>query len=298
MKAHYQKLRKKIYRIIEDYFDNEGFTGVELPNLASYLIPESHIAHFSTQQTSPYSESKELFLLPSPELYLKSLIAKGWGNLYCISKSFRNSEQSGKLHNPEFTMLEFYELNANYIDNLNRTQALFALLTSKEAAFINSPLTKPILRLTIDEAFLKYAGHSVKECQCEEDFNYIMVSKIEESLPKDCPVALIDYPSFVPTTAAPCDDPFFCQRWELYVNGIELCNCYTERATEEAMIEYMQRDKKKALSSFDKAYCSLFNHFPACTGNAIGLDRLLMALTGAKTINEVILFPEKDPHRV
>lgn len=328
MKRQLQQIRQKLYRLIEDFFNAKGFLGVEVPTLSSYLIPESHIEKFTTIQTNPYGPDRELSLIPSPEVFLKKLISQGWGDLYCISRCYRNSEQMGRIHNPEFTMLEFYKMGANYLDSLALFQELVSFLTENlpsRDVTVSLPITQPFEMISIEEAFLRFVGFSLMnesqngsldaavrsiglnpspDASLEELFNLTLVARIEESLPKDHPVVLYDYPSFVSTTAALCDNPFWSQRWELYIEGIELINCYSERTSVQEMKDYCLAERKLregsalGLPRGDRDYCDLFRDFLVSSGGAVGVDRLLMAFTGVGEIESILLFPEKDPTQI
>lgn len=322
MKQAHQQFRFKIRRAIEDFFISHSFLHAEVPLLTDYRIPESHIAPFKTHKSDPYGQDHALELIPSPEVYLKPLLAGGWDSLFCFSRCFRNSEQNGAHHNPEFTMLEYYLKGGNYIDSLKLTEKLL------ESLPVELPLScrPPFKRISVEEAFRSYAGFSLIEAAqnnrlleavrsiglspsadstAEELFNLTMVARIEEALPKDQPVVLIDYPAFVSTTAADTEEPFWSQRWELYLNGIETANCYTERASRKEMESYLTEERKwvrheseqerRDASARDDDYARQFDRFPACSGTAIGFDRLLMALSGASNIDEILLFPDKKP---
>ncbi|NCC65549.1 MAG: elongation factor P--(R)-beta-lysine ligase, partial [Spirochaetia bacterium] len=112
MKAAAQ-YRSHMNRIIRSFFDERGYTEVDTPLLSPTLIPESTIENFATRFENPFLPSSELYLVPSPEIYMKQLIAQGFGSIYQISHCFRNSEQLGHIHNPEFTMLEYYTMQAD-----------------------------------------------------------------------------------------------------------------------------------------------------------------------------------------
>ena len=306
--------QKTIYAFtkkIEAFFEQQNFTFIQTPLLTTSPIPESSIPLFSTIYNL-FDEKQQLYLLPSPELYLKSLIAEGAKNIYTISKAFRNGEALEGRHNIEFTMLEYYIDNATYLDNLCFTKKLLCHLFEK---------TIECKTITIEEAFCKWAGFSLKKALQENNlrlkarscnfsiledwsdqdiFNYIMVDKIESSLPKDCFCFLIDYPSLVFTTGKQTQDGLFTQRWELYFNNIEIANCYSEIDNQEDLITYYKHELdiingNNKLSPNQEKYCTLFKTFPTCSGCALGIERLLMAYLNTSQINSLLLFPNKQP---
>jgi lysyl-tRNA synthetase class 2 len=225
-------------------------------------------------------------------------------------------------------MLEYYTMDADYIRSLDITEELFAALVADKGGEASS-LSPPFERWTMDEAFLRIAGFSLTEklengtladearrlgLDVEENdddgevYNLIFIHKIEPALPKERPVALLDYPAAVPCLALLNGDGGLTrQRWELYVRGIELANCYSEETDAEQVRKFFlseQREKElrsAGLHAVDKDYWKIFQParspdgetrpFPRCSGVALGLDRLIMALAGRKTIDGVLPFP-------
>ena len=308
------KTRDKIIKEIRKYFSDLGYLEVETPVLSPSLIPESYLEAFSTKLINPYKDEKEFYLTPSPEIWMKKLLAEGSGSLFQITKSFRNSEQTGRHHNPEFTMLEWYSTGANCKEAIVITENLL----DKLAEIFNCDLVKsPCLKIPIKDLFLKHTGIDLEKCKnaellteaikkagfgdksnytWEEAFNYIFVSIIEPSLPREKPVIVTDYPLQIPCLAKKTENNKWFQRWELYVNGIELANCYTEE-TNKTIIDAFFKEQEKLKSNslvnhyIDKSYTDIFsNNFPDCSGVALGIDRLVMAITGASKIQDVISF--------
>jgi lysyl-tRNA synthetase class 2 len=260
---------------------------------------------------------------------MKKLIAAHRTNIYQICKCFRNRESSGQAHSPEFTMLEYYTMEADYTDSLDITEALFAALVADAgmSAGAAAGLSPPFERLTMDEAFSRIAGFSLNE-QLENGtlrdearrlgldvsgarddgdvYNLIFIHVVEPALPRDRPVALLDYPAVVPCLAAD-GRSLTRQRWELYACGIELANCYSEETDAGTVRDFFlseQREKERSGTephAVDGDYWKMFLPgrspdgsvlaFPRCSGVALGLDRLIMALTGRKTIDAALPFP-------
>jgi len=308
------KNRDKIIIEIRKYFSDMGYLEVETPVLSPSLIPESYLEAFSTKIISPYRDEKEFYLTPSPEIWMKKLLAEGSGSLFQITKSFRNSEQTGRFHNPEFTMLEWYSAGANYNEAIIITEKLLDKLAM---VFNCSSIKSPCIIISIKELFLKHTGIDLENFKTaelltdaikkagfgdksnytwEEAFNYIFVSIIEPSLPKEKPVIVTDYPLQIPCLAKKTENEKWYQRWELYVNGIELANCYTEE-TDKTIIDAFFKEQENLKNNslvnhyIDKSYTEIFsNNFPDCSGVALGIDRLVMAITGASRIQDIISF--------
>ncbi|MDR3139667.1 MAG: LysR family transcriptional regulator [Treponema sp.] len=321
--------RDRIFREIRSFFDKRGYLGVDTPLLAPDLIPETCLEVFETSYLPPpgsvLREARPYWLIPSPEIWMKRLIARHRVSIYQICKCFRNGESAGRLHSPEFTMLEYYTMEADYQDSLTLTEELFAALLPPGSA---GDLRPPFLRITMEEAFSRWAGFSLAEAaeggtlEAEARrlgldppagtgraglYDLIFIHAVEPSLPRDRPVALLDYPAFVPCLAQKKAGTGTAERWELYIRGIELANCYSEERDPERVRRYFEAEgalkSRTALvpHAVNRAYPDIFLPrpgpggaslpFPRCSGVALGLDRLIMALSGRRTIDAVLPFP-------
>ncbi|MDR2402640.1 MAG: LysR family transcriptional regulator [Spirochaetaceae bacterium] len=351
--------RARIIRDVRCFFDRRDYLEVDTPLLAPDLIPESCLEVFETTRLSPVlasaspgdipgaeprtRKSRPYWLIPSPELRMKRLIGDHGVNLYQIGKCFRNGESSGRFHSPEFTMLEYYTMGADYLDSLAITEELFAALQSGNPGGTRSfdgalspgenfpELKPPFLRITMEEAFARWAGVDLfaaaerRELDAEARrlgldpppgmdppalYDLIFIHAVEPALPRDRPVAILDYPAFVPCLARTSSGGKTRERWELYVRGIELANCYSEETDPEAIRRFFESEgeikNRSALTPhrIDGDYWKVFlprktrdggeRPFPPCSGVALGLDRLIMALTGRSSIDGVLPFP-MDP---
>lgn len=309
--------RAKLYQNIRTFFYRKGYLEVETPTLSPDLIPEPTIDNFASTFINEFEGSREMYLIPSPEIFMKKLIAEGSGSLFEISKCFRNCEQLGQIHNPEFTMLEYYTMDFDENDSIGLTKEFLI-----DTALPNCPasVTASWLEMTVKEAVQKYTGLDLDKLQNSADlrkaaqdlgllipgpepwddtFNRIFCNFVETSIPKDRPVLFKDYPRQIECLAKQQGN--YRRRWELYINGIEVANCYLEETDSEIIRQYYSNEYKKlvklrsnnskVIPDCDSNFASYFEHFPKCSGVAIGLDRLLMAETDTKDINEVLLFP-------
>jgi lysyl-tRNA synthetase class 2 len=308
---------------IRRFFDDRNYLETDTPILAPNLIPESCLEVFETAYIPPaLSETRKkqsYFLTPSPEIWMKRLIADHRVNMYQIGKCFRNGESVGRMHSPEFTMLEYYTMDADYEDSLDITEELFASLVPSTARKSISP---PFLRLTIEDAFRTYAGFSlfaaVEKGSLDMEaralglnppatigtaalYDLIFVHTVEPNLPRDTPVALMDYPAFAPCLAKQNADGLTVARWELYVRGIELANCYSEETNPEKVRAFFEKEAAAKAEhalvphAVDPDYWNVFSprkeQYPRCSGVAMGVDRLIMSLTGCSSIDSVLPFP-------
>lgn len=329
--------RARLFRRIRDFFDGRDYLEVDTPLLAPDLIPESCLEVFETSRIVPAGpggslRSRPYWLIPSPEIWMKKLIAKDRRNIYQICKCFRNSESSGFLHSPEFTMLEYYTMDAGYLDSLTITEELFTALAGifqEEPAVCQQAeeLRPPFIRITMEEAFERWAGFDLYgaaesgglEAEARRLgidpppglgtgalYDLIFVHAVEPNLPRDRPAVIMDYPAFVPCLAQKGRDGRTMERWELYVRGIELANCYSEETDAEKVRAYFDAEGKikeaEALvpHRFDGDYWKTFlpdvcgRSFPSCSGVAMGLDRLIMVLSGKSAIDGILPFPMQE----
>jgi lysyl-tRNA synthetase class 2 len=311
--------RAAIIRRIRSFFDGRNYLELDTPLLAPDLIPESCLEVFETKRVFPGTsreESRPLWLIPSPEIWMKKIIARHRVNIYQICKCFRNGESSGQLHNSEFTMLEYYTMDSGYMDSLALTEELFAYLAQRTQAPLINP---PFERVTVARAFERWAGFDLFEAAEKEGgmqaqarrlgldpsggmttaglYDLLFIHAVEPRLKAEKPVALIDYPAFVPCLAKKTSDGRTVERWELYYNGIELANCFSEETDPRTVRDFFKNEaeeKERAAlvrHGVDYDYWKLFEQgFPRCSGVAMGLDRLIMALTGRSTIDAVLPF--------
>ena len=314
--------RAAIIRQVRSFFDNKNYLELDTPLLSCDLIPESCLEVFQTERIYPVGSKKEnspLYLIPSPEIWMKKIIAEHSADVYQICKCFRNGESCGHLHNSEFTMLEYYTMNADYMDSLSLTEELFAhLVRGTQAPALNPPIT----RITVAEAFERFAGFDLFACAENKEtlekearrlgidplpgtpiqqlYDLIFIHTVEPCLKTENLTALIDYPAFVPCLAKKSSNGKTVERWELYYNGIELANCFSEETNaQEVKNFFISEGAEKERTALvkhkvDNDYWKLFEQkaeksFPRCSGVALGLDRLIMAITGRKEISAVIL---------
>lgn len=278
-------------RTIRSFFDERGYLAVETPLLCAHPIPEAHIQRMTTRYDPPdYAETAplELALLPSPEYWLKRLIAAGAGSVYEIARSFRNVESISSGHRPEFTMLEYYTVDADAARSLELTQQLLSALAWTGSTRICS----------VAELWQEHVGGDLADLLRSgavdaETFQVQFVNRIEPELATHDAVFVCDYPALIPTLAKARQHTPWAERWELYLGGLEVANCYAEEtdpariaaffAAEQASLPLERRMQLEPSYLADPP-------LPPCSGVALGVDRLVMALTGAQDIREVISY--------
>jgi len=320
--------RARILDGIRTFFRKRNYLEVDTPLLSPSLIPESTIEAFRTDFVHPFLPARDLYLIPSPELWMKQLIGEGSGDIFQICHAFRNAENIGDQHSPEFTMLEWYTLGADYRQSIQICQSLIATLADAELSHSDTsarerlePLTRPFRVMTMQEAFERFADFDLANCtdrillenqarrlglspstedSWQELFNRIFLTFVEQKIAEGPPTILTDFPSGIATLARAIPGTPWSERWELYLDGRETANCYTEETDPQRMVAFFERESLERSGSLVPVRPALdfprlfVPALPACSGVALGVDRLIMALTGASSIRGVIFFPVHD----
>ncbi len=267
--------RAQILRTIRSFFDTRDFLEVTTPVRIAAPAPEPHI------DCPPCGGA---FLRASPELQMKKLLAFGIPRLYQMGPCFRAGE-FGSRHNPEFTMLEWYRTGATYLDILKDTQELLAALLPEKGP-------PPTTTVTVREMYAKVAHWDPFASWNQDRFDYDMAEKIEPNLPSGF-VFLIDYPPAAASLSRLRGE--VAERWELYYNGLELGNCFTELCDGDEQRRRFEaaREERRRLGEsdypFDEEFLNLLPLIPSAAGVAIGIDRLVMLLSGATDIHAVMV---------
>jgi len=272
--------RDALMRGIRAFFYEHGFTEVETPIRLRIPCMELHI------DAEP---SGDRFLRTSPEIFHKQLLAAGYERIFEVGKCFRKGEV-GPLHNPEYTMLEWYRANADYMDVLQDTRALISLV------WADAPVEWKIL--SVSEAFLEFAGWDPAGAYDEDRFDMDLVEKVEPALKRMGGAAILkDYPvEAAALSRRKVDNTLLAERWELYINGIELANAYselTDPAEQRRRFEECARHRK-ALGredyGIDEQFMESLGRMPPSGGVALGVDRLLMLMMGQPCLDRLLPF--------
>ena len=266
------KRRAEILRAVRAFFEGRGFSEVVTPVLISAPAPEPHI------DCPPCGRG---YLRASPELQMKKLLAAGMDKIYQIGPCFRDGEL-GARHNPEFTMIEWYRLGATYLDIAADAESLLREIM---------PGSATPSRITVREAYLKWAGWDPWTEWNQGRFDFDMATKIEPNLPKT-PVFLMDYPKEAASLARLRGD--VAERWELYFGGVELANCFTELCDgEEQKKRFLAaKDERRRLGEsdypIDGEFLDLLPLVGSAAGVALGVDRLVALALGETDIHAVM----------
>lgn len=289
------KLRAEVLAAIRTFFTQAGYLEVETPIRIPAPAPEIHIEAMV---------SEEWFLHASPELCMKRLLAAGHEHIFQICRCFRHSER-GRYHLPEMTLLEWYTAHCNYSHMMNQCQTLIQSIVTQihggpRFAYQNRTIdvSGEWLKLTVQELFEQAADTSVEQALALNQFDEIMATQLESYLATlDRPVIVYEYPAQCAALARlKPSNPAVAERFELYIAGIELCNAFGElvdsaEQRQRFVAENTERQRLgKPPYALPEPFLQDLEKMPPATGNALGVDRLVMLLANADRIDDVVAF--------
>jgi EF-P lysine aminoacylase GenX len=310
-----------IQQAIEEFLQKKGYLKIDLPVMSPALVPESYLEVFE-MEFKYLDKKRKLYLTPSPEIFLKRILAYGKINCFYLGKSFRNSEPSSDLHSPEFTMLEFYRIGVDYLDLADEVLEMLQSINKKLKNGSNSFNLSRWEKITVAQAFEKYAqiseeelfdhqlfiekakkkGYQTNGFSYEDVWSQIYSQEIEPHLGKSgYPTLIYDYPKEFAALAKLNSDGKTAQRFEFYIDGVELGDCYTEltdwqEQEKRFKTEQQQRiNDKKIIHPVDNGFIEALKYgLEPCAGIAVGVERLAMVILGLSSINELKLIQYED----
>ena len=308
------QLRARMLANIRIFFANKAVLEVETPLLGHRIGTDPQLAFFSTDYCLPPLQ-QQLFLQTSPEFAMKRLLAAGSGSIYQICKAFRNGE-SGRFHNPEFTLLEWYRVGFTLTQLMDEIEELIQSLFMAEQIELSN-----VQRYSYQAIFQQYTGlnplifsyqeycayalnHDFPEAValCEHDhalwLDFLFSHCVQPRLRNDALYMVSGYPACQSSLARiNADNPLITDRVELFIDGVELGNGFYEltdaiEQNQRFTNEIAQRQQKNLpeVLKDDRLIAALETGLPECSGIAIGLDRLLMLLSKTASIDEVLSF--------
>lgn len=323
------RLRARLLQTVRAFFAARGFLEVETPLLSADVVVDRHLDPIGVVLPSDVrfpERGRRLWLQTSPEFAMKRLLAAGGEAIYQVTRAFRAGEQ-GRLHNPEFTMVEWYRRS-------DTPPAAMQLLSDLAEALLGLGAAE---RLSYAEAFQQYVGvdphcadaatleRRAAELACRSPLpagsqagsrspaspqqppagldrdgwlHWLLAEYVEPHLGARCPTILYDYPASQAALAQVAGDPPVAQRFELYVRGIELANGYHElldpavlRARNAEANRQRAADGKPLVPGDSRLLAAMDHGLPASCGVALGFDRVVMIAAGAGSLAEVMAFP-------
>jgi EF-P lysine aminoacylase GenX len=332
-------VREKVLTAIRRFFADRRFHEIETPYLTGSLPPEFYLDVFETTLYSRDHTSRRMFLSTSPEPYIKKLLVAGIGNCFAVSKNFRNAEHTSRIHTPEFSVLEWYRTEADYTDIMRDCEELFLYINTYLQRMEDSQkekrttelvyqgkkinLSAPWERISMQEAFKKYAnvdlsrvltkdlltpiaikkGYRVEEHDTwEELFHQIFLNEIEKHLGRGKPTIIYDYPAqLAALSRKKKSDPRFAERFEFYIEGLELGNAYSELTDPKEQLERFEKEQqeRKRLGKVEHPIDMDFIQalkvgMPSTGGIGVGVDRLIMLFSDVTDITDTLFFPIQE----
>jgi lysyl-tRNA synthetase class 2 len=280
------------------FFVDRHYLEVETPLLIPAPAPEVHIDAV---------RAGDLYLHTSPELCMKRLLAAGHDRIFQISKCFREGER-GDLHLPEFTLLEWYRTGIDYRGLMEECETLILSVSLRLGGDVRIKhrgreidLRRPWERISVREAFDRYARTPLEEALGQGRFDEVMVNEIEPHLGVARPSIIYDYPAPLAALARlRADNPSVAERFEFYVGGVELANGFselTDAGEQRSRFEKERRERhlagKQAYPMADK-FLTALEHMPDAAGIALGVDRLAMVFADSTRIDDLVTFTPEE----
>ena len=281
--------RGRLLFSVRSFLVSRGYVEVETP---------VRIAAPALELNINAEKSGDMFLRTSPELHMKRMLCAGLEKIFQLGPCFRSGER-GKLHNPEYTMLEWYRTGVGYMEILEETRELVIAVareTTGSSLMGKIDLAGEWQVMTIRDMFMRHAGWDPVEHYDADRFDLDLVGKIEPALKINSAVVLKDYPAEAAALSL-CsrrDFGMIAERWELYLGGMEIANAFSEltdpleqrKRFEECARD--RREKGREVYPVDEDFMKAMEKgMPVAGGVALGIDRLLMFLVGASSIDEV-----------
>lgn len=300
------RLRAALLRAAREFFDQRGFLEVETPILSADTVVDRHLDPFAIDD-----DGRRFYLQTSPEFCMKRLLAAGAEAIYQITKVFRR-EEHGRLHNPEFTMVEWYRTGDGLAEGMqllsDLAQALLgrgpAELVSYHEAFqrhvgIDPHVAAPDALVQAVRTAAIDAPESLTPADRDGWLDLLLVERVQPHLGVDRPTIVYDYPASQSALAqVRPGPPAVAERFELYVSGIELANGYHELTDPAELRRRIARanalrrqDGKPTLPESNRLLAAMDAGLPEATGVALGFDRVAMLAAGATSLAEVMAFP-------
>ena len=292
------QLRADVLTAIRNFFRRNNYLEVETPYRIPAPAPEANI------EAQP---SGTWYLHTSPELCMKQLLAAGYPRVFQLCKCFRKNERGGR-HLPELTMLEWYTVGASYLDMMAQCEEMIGAVARELGRNLKVPyqgvdvdLRPPWERLSVSQAFEKYARVSAEESLEKGIFDETLVLSVEPHLGNARPLFLYDYPAACGSLARlKPGNTHLAERFELYIHGLEICNAFSELTDSHEQRTRFEAEKKVRASAgkddypLPEFFLKALEDMPEAAGNALGIDRLVMLFADANCIDDVVAFTPEE----
>ncbi|PIZ95800.1 MAG: EF-P lysine aminoacylase GenX [Candidatus Magasanikbacteria bacterium CG_4_10_14_0_2_um_filter_33_14] len=318
--------RFEIIKLIREFFWSRDFVEVEVPLIIKHPGQEPNISAIETIFHNEMKQEFRGYLHTSPEYTMKKMLAAGFTNIFYLGKTFRDEESFGGTHNPEFTMLEWYQVNSNMFDIMRDVEGLFKFImergmgnpeklrigTSEERSFNferieMKKLWKEIVNVDLDNyltlekmlELCKQKKYNIEDTESYEELFYrIFLQEIEPELKNMGAVIVYNYPSSMASLSRLSEtDPNYAERFEVYIDGLELANAFSELTDKDEQLKRLQEEQQererqgKKVYEIDMEFIEAVGQMPKSAGIALGVDRLIQVLTSCQNIDNVLTLP-------
>lgn len=300
--------RFEIIKNIRSFFSEQDFIEVETPLIVGLPGQEPNLSPIQTTVHDEQGVAHTGYLHTSPEYTMKKMIAAGFSNIFFLGKCFRDKESFGGLHNPEFTMIEWYRTDVD----------MFSIMDDVESLLIHLGYKGGVVRMHMNEVWKKYAkvdlreyldvlslrelcvnkGYAVTQDETYEELFYrIFLNEIEPKLKDIGAVMIHHYPAQMAALSKLSDDTGYAQRFELYIDGVEIANAFSELTDSQEQLKRLEEEREerkrqgKRVYAIDSEFIDALKTIPTCAGIALGIDRLVQVLTGCENIDNVLVLP-------
>ena len=311
--ADISKIRKRaqLLQQIRQFFCQRNVLEVDTPAMSHSTVTDIHLDTFETHFVGPgYADRSKLFFVTSPEFHMKRLLAAGSGCIYQLNKAFRN-EESGRFHNPEFTLLEWYRVGFDHYQLMDEVADLLQLILQCEMptkvtyqmAFMDTlgicPLSDPMEKLK-SVAYDLGLGDIAQDEEDRDTLLQLLFSiEVETQIGQNAPVFVYNFPASQAALAKISqDDKRVAERFEVYFKGIELANGFHELEDPCEQLQRFECDNRKRIAREidpqpidNHLIAALESGLPSCSGVALGVDRLVMLATASDHIDQILTFP-------
>ncbi len=318
------QLRFEVIKLLREFFWSQGFTEVDTPNIVKLPGQEPYLSPMKINIHDENGREFAGYLHTSPEYTMKKMLATGWDKIFSICKCYRDYESFGGTHEPEFTMVEWYRADADFVILMEDVEALFSFLLQKLSANFQFPILNfqsisnfKFQKFSMKELWERFAGvnldnyldiekmfelcvkkkYNVKENESYEDLFYrIFLNEIEPKLKDMGGVIVHHYPAQMAALSrlSPTDRRY-AERFEVYVNGLELANAFSELTDADEQLKRLQEERAlrqklgKDVYDIDMEFIEALKTMPPSAGIALGIDRLVQVLGGCEKIEDMVV---------
>ncbi|PLX28298.1 hypothetical protein C0581_02810 [Candidatus Parcubacteria bacterium] len=311
------ELRSQITRLIREFFWSKDFLEVETPIIVKYPGQEPNLAPMKIGISDEQQQIFQGYLHTSPEYTMKKMLAAGMTNIFSLCKTFRDQESFGGTHNPEFTMIEWYRTSCDMFTLMEDVENLFMFVAEKievkSKKFVKfkrihmRDLWKEIIGVNLDDYLNREKMYELcvqktynpKEDESYEELFYrIFLNEIEPKLEDMGNTILHHYPSqMAALSRLSNEDPRYAERFEVYIDGIEIANAFSELTDKQEQLRRLQDEQSerkrfgKDVYDIDMEFIDALETMPDSAGIALGVDRMVQVLLGCKNIDDVLSLP-------